>query len=194
MNDLLDLIAQNQRLAVQVDSQNSMHNFQIEVLQNHNPHMIRIKPEDQQRDLFADCVIFADAGFVHELIWRCPIVFKFLQSGIHLIGLSISCWKMSAASSTDVSSRCLPTTSTTKAVARLGRVSANSWRRPNRQWRRPCAFRTILVYTPLAISTAAPDCSGKHTMRSATMRRQKQRLEILSILVSISTAVRIRAM
>ena len=48
-----------------------MQNFQIEVLPNHNPHMIRYKPEDQQRDVYADCVIFADAGFVRELIWRC---------------------------------------------------------------------------------------------------------------------------
>ena len=89
MDDLLDLIVQNQRLAVQVDNQNSMRNFQIEVLQNHNPHMIWIKPEDQQRDVFADCVIFADAGFVHELIWRCLIVFEVPQNGIHLMGLSI---------------------------------------------------------------------------------------------------------
>ncbi|MEC7648361.1 MAG: hypothetical protein VX900_08465, partial [Pseudomonadota bacterium] len=71
MDDLLDLIVWNQRLAVQLDNQNSMQNFQIEVLPNHNPHMIRIKPEDQQRAVYADCVIFADAGFVSELIWRC---------------------------------------------------------------------------------------------------------------------------
>ncbi|MEC8773362.1 MAG: hypothetical protein VXX79_00760, partial [Pseudomonadota bacterium] len=71
MDDLLDLIVWNQRLAVQVDNQNSMQNFQIAVLPNHNPHIIRIKPEDQQRAIYADCVIFADAGFVSELIWRC---------------------------------------------------------------------------------------------------------------------------
>ena len=135
-----------------------MQNFQIEVLPNHNPHMIRIKPEDQQRGVFADCVIFADAGFAHELIWSCTIVFEVPQSGIHLIGPSVSCWKMSAVSSTDVSSRCLPTTSIPEAVASFGRVSANSRRRPDRRWRRPRAFPTIPVYTPLAIS--APDCSG----------------------------------
>ena len=108
-----------------------MQNFQIEVLPNHNPHMIRIKPEDQQRAVYADCVIFADAGFVSELIWRCTIVFEVSQNGIHLIGSSVSCCKMSAASSADVSSRRLPTTSTTEAVATHGRVSANSRRRPN---------------------------------------------------------------
>ena len=161
MDDLLDLIVWNQRLAVQVDNQNSMQNFQIEVLPNHNPHMIRIKPEDQQRAVYADCVIFADAGFVSELIWRCTIVFEVPKNGIHLIGPSVSCWKMSAVSSTDVSSRRLPTTATTEAFASLGRVSANSRWRPNGRWRRPRTFRTILVYTPLAVSMAAPDCSGK---------------------------------
>ena len=51
MDDLLDLIVRDQRLAVQLNNQNSMRNYQIEVLQNHNPHMIRIKPEDQQMNL-----------------------------------------------------------------------------------------------------------------------------------------------
>jgi len=120
MDDLFDLIVWNQRLAVQVDNQKSMQNFQIEVLPNHNPHMIRIKPEDQQRDVYADCVIFADAGFVRELIWRCTIVFEIPQNEIQLIVPSVSCWKMSAVSSTDVSSRRLPTTLTTEAVAGLG--------------------------------------------------------------------------
>ncbi len=90
MDDLLDLIVWKQRLAVQVDNQNSMQNFQIEVLPNHNPHMVRIKPEDQQRDVYADCVILADAGFVRELIWRCTIVFEVPKNGIYLIGPSVS--------------------------------------------------------------------------------------------------------
>ena len=64
-----------------------MRNYQIEVLQNHNPHMIRIKPEDQQIDLFANCVIFADAVlYMNDL---ALIVFDVPQNGIHLIGPSI---------------------------------------------------------------------------------------------------------
>ena len=63
-----------------------MGNFQIEVLENDDSHLIRTESQVQKRNKFADCVILTIAGPVYELVRGRPIVLLIPNGRVQLIG------------------------------------------------------------------------------------------------------------
>ena len=63
-----------------------MGNFQIEVLENDDSHLIRTESQVQQRNKFADCVILTITGPVYELVRGRPIVLLIPNGRVQLIG------------------------------------------------------------------------------------------------------------
>ena len=74
IDHLGNLIVQNKRLAIEVDDQHRVRDFQVQIVQHHDAHVFDGQAQIAQRNVFGDRIVLAIAIAVEKLLRRCPVI------------------------------------------------------------------------------------------------------------------------